>query len=91
MIGASRGLFLARRAAPISRTMAASMNSPLSMNPVVARSMSNHTIVYTDTDEAPYLATYSLLPIFQKFTKPFGIDMVTPNIPPFRSIMSLVV
>jgi hypothetical protein len=52
------------------------MNAPLRMSPVAARAMSNHTIVYTDTDEAPYLATYSLLPIFQKFTGPFGIDMV---------------
>jgi isocitrate dehydrogenase len=31
---------------------------------------SNPTIVYTKTDEAPALATYSFLPIIQAFTKP---------------------
>ncbi len=31
------------------------------------------TILYTKTDEAPLLATYSLLPIIQAFSKPAGI------------------
>src|SRR6187402_2972669 len=31
------------------------------------------TIIYTKTDEAPALATYSLLPIIQAFTKHSGI------------------
>ena len=31
------------------------------------------TIIYTKTDEAPALATYSLLPIIQRFTEPAGI------------------
>ena len=36
--------------------------------------MSNSSkIIYTKTDEAPMLATYSLLPIIQAFTKPAGI------------------
>jgi isocitrate dehydrogenase len=41
--------------------------------------MSN-TIIYTKTDEAPALATYSLLPIVQAFSKTAGIDMETRDI-----------
>ena len=37
-------------------------------------------IIYTDTDEAPALATYSLLPIIQAFTKPAGIEVETRDI-----------
>ncbi len=33
------------------------------------------TIIYTKTDEAPALATYSLLPIVQAFTKQAGINV----------------
>jgi isocitrate dehydrogenase len=33
------------------------------------------TIIYTKTDEAPALATYSLLPIVQAFTNAAGIDV----------------
>ena len=33
------------------------------------------TIIYTLTDEAPLLATYSLLPIIETFTKPAGIEI----------------
>ena len=33
------------------------------------------TILYTKTDEAPALATYSLLPILKAFIEPSGIDM----------------
>jgi isocitrate dehydrogenase len=33
------------------------------------------TIIYTKTDEAPALATYSLLPIIQTFTRPAGIEV----------------
>ncbi|HNC24715.1 MAG TPA: NADP-dependent isocitrate dehydrogenase, partial [Opitutaceae bacterium] len=40
----------------------------------------NPTIIYTKTDEAPALATYSLLPIVQAFTKHAGIDVVTRDI-----------
>ena len=32
-------------------------------------------IVYTDADEAPALATYSLLPIIQRFAKPLGVSL----------------
>jgi isocitrate dehydrogenase len=38
------------------------------------------TIIYTETDEAPALATYSLLPILQAFTKSSGINMETRDI-----------
>jgi isocitrate dehydrogenase len=37
-------------------------------------------IIYTITDEAPALATYSLLPIVQAFTKPAGINVETRDI-----------
>ena len=32
-------------------------------------------IIYTVTDEAPMLATYSLLPVFQRFARPMGINI----------------
>ncbi|WP_438482999.1 NADP-dependent isocitrate dehydrogenase [Oleiharenicola lentus] len=38
------------------------------------------TIIYTITDEAPALATYSLLPIVQAFTKHAGINVETRDI-----------
>jgi len=38
------------------------------------------TIIYTITDEAPALATYSLLPIIQTFTGPAGINVTTKDI-----------
>ncbi|EJK2115562.1 isocitrate dehydrogenase (NADP(+)) [Vibrio navarrensis] len=38
------------------------------------------TIVYTITDEAPALATYSLLPIIQSFTASSGINVETRDI-----------
>ncbi|MYM26440.1 NADP-dependent isocitrate dehydrogenase [Duganella sp. FT135W] len=37
-------------------------------------------IIYTLTDEAPLLATYSLLPIIKKFTAPAGVDVVSSDI-----------
>jgi isocitrate dehydrogenase len=40
----------------------------------------NPTIIYTKTDEAPALATYSLLPIIQAFTKHADIDVVSRDI-----------
>ncbi|MFM1896117.1 MAG: hypothetical protein RLZZ385_1191 [Pseudomonadota bacterium] len=38
------------------------------------------TIIYTETDEAPALATYSLLPIIQAFAAPAGIAVETRDI-----------
>lgn len=37
-------------------------------------------IIYTKVDEAPALATYSLLPIIKAFTKSSGIEMITKDI-----------
>lgn len=42
--------------------------------------MSKSTIVYTHTDEAPALATYSLLPIIQTFGNTADIEFVTSDI-----------
>ena len=49
---------------------------------------SNPTIVYTHTDEAPALATYSFLPIIQGFTAGTGIEVETRDI--LRSIRRTV-
>jgi len=38
------------------------------------------TIIYTHTDEAPALATYSFLPIIQAFTKSAGVTVETRDI-----------
>ncbi|WP_426415278.1 NADP-dependent isocitrate dehydrogenase [Aestuariirhabdus sp. LZHN29] len=40
----------------------------------------NSTIIYTLTDEAPALATYSLLPIVNTFTAAAGINVATSDI-----------
>lgn len=42
--------------------------------------MSNPKIIYTKTDEAPALATYSLLPIIQHFSKAAGVEVETRDI-----------
>ena len=44
--------------------------------------MSTNTpkIIYTETDEAPALATYSLLPIVKAFTQSAGIEVETRDI-----------
>ncbi len=42
--------------------------------------MSIAKIVWTKIDEAPALATYSLLPIVNAFTKGAGVDVVTSDI-----------
>ncbi len=39
-----------------------------------------NTIIYTETDEAPALATYSLLPIIQAFTRTAGVNVETRDI-----------
>lgn len=43
-------------------------------------SFDQSTIIYTETDEAPRLATYSLLPIIQTFTQAAGITVETRDI-----------
>lgn len=42
--------------------------------------MSNAKIIWTKIDEAPALATYSLLPIVQAYTKGTGVDVETKDI-----------
>ena len=42
--------------------------------------MSNHKIIYTITDEAPALATHSLLPIVQAFSGPAEVAIETRDI-----------
>jgi len=42
--------------------------------------MSSSTIIYTETDESPALATYSFLPIVQAYSKAAGIDVETRDI-----------
>ena len=41
---------------------------------------SDPTIIYTKTDEAPALATYSFLPIIQAFATPMGVKVETRDI-----------
>jgi len=50
--------------------------------------MSKPTIVYTKTDEAPMLATYSLLPIIQTFLSDTGVDVVLKDISVAGRILS---
>ncbi|TLM68482.1 MAG: NADP-dependent isocitrate dehydrogenase [Deltaproteobacteria bacterium] len=42
--------------------------------------MSTHKIIWTEIDEAPALATYSLLPIVQAFTYGTGVEVETRDI-----------
>jgi len=42
--------------------------------------MTDPTIIYTETDEAPALATYSLLPIVQGFARAAGVNVETRDI-----------
>jgi len=42
--------------------------------------MATPKIIYTLTDEAPALATYSLLPVIQAFTRAAGVSVETRNI-----------
>ncbi len=43
-------------------------------------SIKKPTIIYTLTDEAPLLATHSLLPVIRTFTAPAGIDITESDI-----------
>ncbi|ADZ90609.1 NADP-dependent isocitrate dehydrogenase [Marinomonas mediterranea] len=51
--------------------------------------MSKHTIYYTLTDEAPALATASLLPIFQAFAKEADINLQLTDISLAARVLSL--
>ena len=43
--------------------------------------MTTPTIIYTHTDEAPALATYSFLPMIRAFTQPAGCLLYTSPSP----------
>lgn len=51
--------------------------------------MSEMKIIYTKTDEAPALATRSLLPIVRKFTEPAGIELELVDISLAGRILAL--
>ena len=53
-------------------------NIPLAVHP--EPTMSEHTILYTLTDEAPFLATQSFLPIVQAFAGAAGVRVQTRDI-----------
>lgn len=42
--------------------------------------MTSAKIIWTKTDEAPALATWSLLPVVRAFTKDYGIEIETADI-----------
>ena len=44
--------------------------------------MAKHTsrIIYTLTDEAPFLATFAFLPIIRTFAAPAGVDVIESDI-----------
>ncbi len=68
MLRATQRTFLAARA-------------PFGAASAATRAMaSKPTIIYTETDEAPNLATYSLLPIIKKMVTIAGIDVVKSDI-----------
>ncbi len=46
----------------------------------IGADMTKQTIIYTITDEAPALATYSFLPIVQKFAAQAGVEVETKDI-----------
>ena len=52
-------------------------------------SNTNTTIIYTKTDEAPALATHSLLPIISAFAKTAGINMETSDISLAARVLAL--
>ncbi|WP_269539181.1 NADP-dependent isocitrate dehydrogenase [Cerasicoccus fimbriatus] len=51
--------------------------------------MSAPTIIYTKTDEAPALATYSFLPIIEAYAKPAGVNFETRDISLAGRILAL--
>jgi isocitrate dehydrogenase len=51
--------------------------------------MSDHKIIYTITDEAPALATFSFLPIVKAFTAPSGVQIETKDISLAARILAL--
>jgi isocitrate dehydrogenase len=54
-----------------------------------ARTSDFSTIIYTETDEAPMLATYSFLPIAKKILGVAGVDVVKRDISLSGRVLSL--
>lgn len=54
--------------------------APTSLHQYTPLPGADKSIVYTETDEAPALATYSLLPILSKFGKVSGVDVIPCDI-----------
>jgi isocitrate dehydrogenase len=52
----------------------------LALGRSIGSSMSTARIIYTETDEAPNLATYALLPVISRMTKPAGIKVEVSDI-----------
>lgn len=71
--------FLTARPGPAVMAVAA-MRRPALFNAALLRLASTAKIVYTETDEAPMLATYSLLPIVERFAKPANITIEKSDI-----------
>ena len=46
-------------------------------------------IIYTYTDEAPLLATYSLLPVINRFTIPYGVAVEPSDISVAQRVLCL--
>jgi isocitrate dehydrogenase len=61
----------------LSNRFASNLRPAIFRNAAALRAFSAQkpTIIYTETDEAPALATYSLLPVIRKFAKKAGIEV----------------
>ncbi len=57
-----------------------SVEQGLTFIPGIVMTDEKARIIYTETDEAPALATYSLLPIIQAFSKAAGVEVETRDI-----------
>ena len=64
----------------LSRREPASCNRSPPLPPVASLAVSDSTIIYTRTDEAPLLATYSLLPIIAAYAAKAGVEVETRDI-----------
>jgi len=61
---------------------------PTSTHPHPNTNTKNDTLIYTETDEAPALATFSLLPIISKFGSMANIDIIPCDISVAGRILS---
>ena len=64
----------------LSRREPASCNRRSAPPPVASLAVNESTIIYTRTDEAPLLATYSLLPIISAYAAKAGVEVETRDI-----------